>query len=203
MSGECWAPEGGYLPEAECGRRPEAHNSHEEDVMEKKREPATFAFEEKPHIMVIEARFYDDVADFLLTGARAVLDRAGASYEVFTVPGSLEIPAAILYAVKALDFDAVRRRFDGYVALGAVIKGGTRHDQIVGDVSARGLQDVALRHALAVGNGILTVENKEQATERADPQGLDRGGAAAEACLKMIELKHHFRLVPKRRWVGR
>ena len=171
--------------------------------MEHKREPATFKFEEKPHIMVVEARFYEDVSDKLLAGAKAVLDQAGVSYEVFTVPGSLEIPVAILYAMKSLDFDAVRRRFDGYVALGTVIKGGTRHDEVVGDVSARGLQELTLRHTLAIGNGILTCNTKEQAIERADPAQHDRGGAAAEACLKLIELKHKFRLMPKRRWVGR
>ena len=171
--------------------------------MEQKREPATFKFEEKPHIMVIEARFYTDVADLLLNGAKAVLERANVTYEVFTVPGALEIPAAILYALKSLDFDAVRRRYDGYVALGTVIKGGTRHDEIVGDMSAQGLQTLALQHTLAIGNGILTCNTKEQAVERADPARHDRGGAAAEACLKMIELKHHFRLMPKRRWVGR
>lgn len=171
--------------------------------MDQKKEPATFKFDEKPHIMVVEARFYDDVSDHLLAGAKAVLDRAGVSYEVFTVPGSLEIPAAILYALKSLDFDAVRRRFDGYVALGAVIKGATRHDQVVGDVSARSLQKLVMQHTLAIGNGILTCETKDQALERANPALKDRGGAAAEACLKMIELKHRFRLMPKRRWVGR
>lgn len=171
--------------------------------MEQKRQPATFKFDDKPHIMVVEARFYDDVADMLLAGAKAVLDRAGVTYEVYTVPGSLEIPAAILYAMKSLDFDAVRRRYDGYVALGTVIKGSTRHDEIVGDVSTQGLQTLAINHTLAIGNGILTVNTKEQAIERANPSQMDRGGAAAEACLKMIELKHHFRLMPKRRWVGR
>lgn len=171
--------------------------------MEQKKDPAVFKFEEKPHIMVIEARFYDDVADLLLTGAKAVLDRAGVTYDVYTVPGSLEIPAAILYAMKSLDFDAVRRRYDGYVALGTVIKGATRHHEIVGDVSAKGLQKLALQHTLAIGNGILTCDTKEQAVERADPARHDRGGAAAEATLRMIELKHHFRLMPKRRWVGR
>jgi 6,7-dimethyl-8-ribityllumazine synthase len=153
--------------------------------------------------MVVEARFYDDLADKLLAGAKAVLERGGVSYEVFTVPGSLEIPAAILYAVKSLDFDAVRRRYDGYVALGTVIKGATRHHEVVGDVSANGLQELSLRHTLAIGNGILTCDTREQAMDRADLAKEDRGGAAAEACLKMIELKHHFRLMPKRRWVGR
>lgn len=171
--------------------------------MDTKRAPATFSFETKPHIMVIEARFYDNVADLLLAGTKAVLERVEATYEVYTVPGALEIPAAIAYAVKSLDFDAVRRRFDGYIALGTVIKGGTRHDEIVGDLSAKGLQDLALQHTLATGNGILTVNSLEQAIERADPAQMDKGGGAAEACLRMIELKQHFRLSPKRRWVGR
>lgn len=171
--------------------------------MEQKRATPTFNFADKPHVMVVEARFYDEISDLLLAGAKKVLDAAGVTYEVFTVPGALEIPSAIMYAVKSLDFDAVRRRYDGYVALGTVIKGGTRHDQIVGDLSAKGLQDIALAHTLAVGNGILTCESKEQAIERADPAQMDKGGGAAIACLKMIELKHHFRLMPKRRWVGK
>jgi 6,7-dimethyl-8-ribityllumazine synthase len=171
--------------------------------MEQPKPPATFQFEQKPHVLVIEARFYNDIADSLLQGAKAVLDRAGATYEILVVPGALEIPAAIVYAVKALDFDASRRRFDGYVALGCVVKGETRHDEIVGNESARGLQEVALRYALAVGNGILTCDTKAQAAERADPARKNRGGAAAEACLRMIEIKHSLRLSPKKRWVAR
>ncbi len=171
--------------------------------MESTKDPASFQFSDKPHVMIVEARFYNDISDKLLDGAKAVLERAGLSYEVFTVPGALEIPAAILYAMKCLDFDAVRRRFDGYVALGAVIKGETRHDVIVGDNSAKGLQDLALKHTLAIGNGILTVNTKEQAVRRADTAQLNRGGAAADACLRMIELKQKFKLNPKRRWVGR
>ncbi len=171
--------------------------------MEQNKQPAVFKFDEKPHIMVVEARFYNDVADHLLAGAKAVLERAGASYEVYTVPGALEIPAAILYAMKSLDFDAVRRRYDGYIALGTVIKGATRHHEVVGDVSTQGLQELILRHTLAIGNGILTCDTKDQAMERADIARHDRGGAAAEACLRMVELKQHFRLNPKRRWVGR
>ena len=116
---------------------------------------------------------------------------------------ALEIPAAIMYAVKSLNFDAIRRRYDGYVALGCVLKGSTRHDEIVGNESARCLYDLVLRHTLAAGNGILTCESREQAAERADPARQDRGGAAAEACLRLIELKHHFRLSAKRRWVAR
>ncbi len=171
--------------------------------MEQKRAPATFAFEDKPHVMVIEARFYSEINDLLLAGAKAVLDRVGTTYEILTVPGALEIPAAIAYAVKAMNFDATRRRFEGYVALGAVIRGGTRHDEIVGNLSAKGLQELALRHTLAVGNGIITCNDMPQALERADPARMDKGGGAAEACLRMIEIKQQFRLSPKRRWVAR
>lgn len=171
--------------------------------MKNKRTLQDYKFEDKPHIMIVEARFYDEVSDLLLKGAKAELDRAGISYDIHTVPGALEIPAAIVFAVKSLNFDAVRRRYDGYVSLGCVIKGETRHDEIVGDASARALQNLAMQHTLAIGNAILTCNTIEQAIERADPTQHDRGGAAAAACLRMIELKHHFRLSPKRRWIAR
>ena len=167
-----------------------------------KRAPATFEFESKPHLLIVEARFYEDIANLQLQAVKTVLERVGATYEVLTVPGALEIPAAITYAVRGLDFDALRRRFDGYVALGCVIKGGTQHDEIVGFESARALQELALRFSLAIGNGILTCNTLEQAMERADPAQMDRAGAAAEAALRLIEIKHFFRMTPKRRWVG-
>lgn len=162
-----------------------------------------FDFKIKPHILVIEAPFHRDIADLLRAGALAVLEQAQATYEIIDVPGALEIPAAVGYAVKAMDFDPTRRRFDGYVALGCVIKGDTMHDEIVGIESARGLQDAALRHTLAIGNGILTCNNRDQALVRARRDGQDRGGAAAEACLRMIEIKQEFHLTTKRRWVAR
>lgn len=171
--------------------------------MENRRPPAEFTFPEPPHVMIIEARFYPDIADMELQGAKEVLDRVSATYEVLTVPGALEIPAAISFAIRALDFDPMRRRSEGFIALGCVIKGNTRHDEIVGTESARGLQDLAIRRSLAIGNGILTCSTLEQALERADPARLNRGGAAAEACLRMLEIKHRFRLSPKRRWVAR
>jgi len=171
--------------------------------MEQNRPPAAYHFEQKPHVLIVEARFYDEVSDLLAQGAKTEIERVGATCEVITVPGALEIPAAIVYAIKSLDFDVGRRRHDGYVALGCVLQGGTQHDQIVGTESARGLQEVALRYALAIGNGILTCKTREQALERADPAKQNRGGAAAEACLRMIELKHRFRLLPKKRWVAR
>lgn len=171
--------------------------------MESNRPAASFHFESPPHILIIEARFYTDIADLQLQGVKAVLDRVRATYEIVQVPGALEIPAAIAYAMKAMDFDPVRRRPDGYVALGCVLKGGTQHDEIVAFESARGLQDLAIRNVLAIGNGILTCNTKEQALERADPARLNRSGEAAEACLRMIELKHQFRLASKRRWVAK
>src|ERR1700733_1428796 len=120
--------------------------------MDPKRPPATYQFEAKPHVLIVQARFYDDIADLQLKGARAVLDRVGTDHETITVPGALEIPTAIVYAIKSLDFDAVRRRFDGYVALGCVLKGGTQHDEIVANESARALQEIAMRYVLAIGN---------------------------------------------------
>ena len=171
--------------------------------MESNRPAASFHFESPPHVMIVEARFYTDLADMLLTGVKTVLDRVGATFEIVTVPGALEIPAAIAYAIRSLDFDPVRRRCEGFIALGCVLKGGTHHDQIVAFESARGLQDLAIHRALAIGNGTLTCNTKEQAEERADPLRLNRGAEAAEACLHMIELKHKFRLLPKRRWVAK
>lgn len=152
---------------------------------------------DKPHIMIVEARFYDDISDALLDGAVRKLDAAGATYERFTVPGALEIPAAIMFAVRSLDFSTVQRRFDGYVALGCVIRGETTHYDTVCNESARGLQDLAIRHTLAIGNGIITTENEDQAWERARADRLDKGGGAAEAALQMIELKRRFRLYPR------
>jgi 6,7-dimethyl-8-ribityllumazine synthase len=171
--------------------------------MEAARPPVTFHFETPPHLLIVEARFYNPIADHLLTGAKQALDAAKATYEVLTVPGALEIPAAIAFAIKALDFDPMRRRPEGYIALGCVIKGGTMHDEIVGLESARGLQELAIGHAMAIGNGILTCNDMQQAEERADPARLNRGREAAEAALRMIEIKHQMRLTPKRRWVAK
>jgi len=172
-------------------------------MKEKQASVESFKFDEKPHIMVVESRFYEDVAALLLKGAKAALEKAGVTYDVHAVPGALEIPAAILYAVKSLNFDAVRRRYDGYVVLGCVLKGETMHDEVVAMSSARSLQELTLQHTLAIGNGILTCMTRDQAIDRADPARQDRGGASARACLRLIELKHHFRLSPKRRWIAR
>jgi 6,7-dimethyl-8-ribityllumazine synthase len=141
----------------------------------------------KPHLLVIEARFYDDIADEMLAGAKAAIERAGATFERVTVPGALEIPAALSMALSG------KKRFDGFVALGCVIRGETAHFDIVANESARALMELAVAHKLALGNGILTVENDEQAWARARVNEQNKGGAAAEAALAMIALKDQFK----------
>ncbi|MBL8670221.1 MAG: 6,7-dimethyl-8-ribityllumazine synthase [Alphaproteobacteria bacterium] len=152
---------------------------------------------EKPHIMIVTSRFYPEIADQLLNGAVAAIEKAGGAHEVFDVPGAFEVPAAVQMAVRSMDFVTGRRRFDGYVALGCVIRGETIHFEIVSQESARALQDLACRYTLALGNGILTVDTYAQAFERAAVDRQDKGGEAARACLRMIELKQHFRLYPR------
>ncbi|AKI01074.1 6,7-dimethyl-8-ribityllumazine synthase [Hoeflea sp. IMCC20628] len=140
-----------------------------------------------PHLLIVEARFYDDMSDALLDGATSALDSAGAIYEVVTVPGALEIPAAIAMALDAMDEGGVE--FDGFVALGVVIRGETYHFEIVANESARGLVTLSVSESLAIGNGIMTTENADQAWERVKKDRLDKGGFAARAALSMIALK--------------
>jgi 6,7-dimethyl-8-ribityllumazine synthase len=140
------------------------------------------------HMLIVEARFYDAISDELLRGATRVLDKAGARYDRVTVPGALEIPAAIAIAIDA----AKRRRapYDGVVALGCVIRGETHHFDIVANESARPLIALSVSERLARGNGILTVETEAHATARARVEEGDKGGAAARAALTMVALKH-------------
>lgn len=144
----------------------------------------------KPHLLIVEARFYDDLADALLEGARAALDAAGATYEVATVPGALEIPAVVSFALDGAEDGGTG--FDGFVALGCVIRGETYHFDIVANESCRALMDLAVEESLAIGNGILTVENDEQAWVRARPDQGDKGGFAARAALTMIALRERL-----------
>lgn len=130
-------------------------------------------------VLVVEARFHAAINDLLLEGARAALAAAGAEAAWLTVPGALEIPPAIAMAHAA-------GRFDAYVALGCVIRGETTHYELVAGESARGLMDLGTRLGLAIGNGILTVENEEQALVRADPGQQDKGGGAAVAALTLL-----------------
>jgi 6,7-dimethyl-8-ribityllumazine synthase len=135
-------------------------------------------------ILLVEARFYPHLNDMLLAGARVAVEAAGHAHETLTVPGALEIPGAIALAAES-------GRFDAFVALGVIIRGETYHFEIVANESARGLMDLTLE-GVAVGNGILTVENEGQAIVRADPKQYDKGGGAAEAALALLKLREQF-----------
>jgi len=134
--------------------------------------------------LIVEARFYAHLNDLLLQGTRAALEEAGHSHETITVPGALEIPAAVAMAAET-------GRYDGFVALGVVIRGETYHFEVVSNESARGLMALTL-DGLPIGNGILTVENEAQALTRAKPDEKDKGGEAAKAAIAMLELKSRF-----------
>jgi 6,7-dimethyl-8-ribityllumazine synthase len=139
-----------------------------------------------PHILLVEAPYYTHIATELRRGAERALTAAGATYELASVSGAFEIPAAIGIAAKA------SQRFDGFVALGCVIRGETTHYDHICAESARGLQDLAVRDGLAIGYGILTVENEAQALARASPNGRDKGGEAVRACLAIVDLKRRL-----------
>ncbi|HEX3431685.1 MAG TPA: 6,7-dimethyl-8-ribityllumazine synthase [Rhizomicrobium sp.] len=141
----------------------------------------------KPNILIVEAYFYPPIAKALLEGAASALVKGGAEYECIRVPGALEIPPAILFAARATKKSG--RTYDGFVALGCVIRGETYHFEIVAGQSAAGLMELGLRHGLCVGNGILTCETEEQALARANPNGHDKGGDAARACLALIHAR--------------
>jgi 6,7-dimethyl-8-ribityllumazine synthase len=135
-------------------------------------------------ILIVEARFYAHLNDLLLAGARAAIEAAGHAHETITVPGALEVPGAIALAAES-------GRYEAFVALGVVIRGETYHFEIVAGESARALMALTL-DGLAIGNGILTVENEAQALARARPDDKDKGGEAAKAALAMLALKTRF-----------
>ena len=133
-------------------------------------------------VLIVEARFYEDMADALAKGAAAVLDAAGVAYERVSVPGVLEVPVAIKYAADS-------NAFDGYVALGVVIRGETTHYEIVCNESARALMELGIKDQLPIGNGIQTVENSDQAWARCKMSEKDKGGGAAKATLALMGLR--------------
>jgi 6,7-dimethyl-8-ribityllumazine synthase len=146
-------------------------------------------------MLVVEARFYDDIATALLEGATGALKSAGATWDVISVPGSLEIAPALAIAVDAAKVQ--RKPYAGVVALGCVIRGETSHYEIVAGESARALMDLSIALRVPIGNGILTVDTDAQAWTRARPQDENKGGGAAEAALALVRLKR--RLTPRRR----
>jgi 6,7-dimethyl-8-ribityllumazine synthase len=133
-------------------------------------------------VLIVEARFYEDMADALAEGAAAVLDAAGVAYERVSVPGVLEVPVAIKYAADS-------NAYDGYVALGVVIRGETTHYEIVCNESARALMELGIKDQLSIGNGIQTVENSDQAWARCKMAEKDKGGGAAKATLALMGLR--------------
>jgi len=149
-----------------------------------------FSTPESAHILIVEARFHDALADALLEGATAALKDAGATWDLITVPGALEIPAVISMALDAAEDEGTE--YDGYVALGTVIRGDTYHFEIVANESSRALMDLAVDESLAIGNGILTTENEEQAWVRARRTEGDKGGFAARAALTMVAVRERL-----------
>jgi len=137
----------------------------------------------KGKVLILEARFHEPITEMMVKGAIAVLEQSGVKYERLSVPGSFELPGAIKFAMNM---------YDGFVALGCVIRGATSHFEYVCAESARGLMALTMDHNMAIGYGILTCDTEAQAIERADPKQLDKGGDAAAACLRMIELKSRF-----------
>lgn len=134
--------------------------------------------------LIVEARFYEHLNDMLIEGAQAALDDVGHKYEVLTVPGALEIPGAISLAAES-------GRYDGFIAIGVVIRGETYHFEVVSNESARGLMALAM-DGIPIGNGILTVEDEAQALARADMKQKDKGGEAAKAAVAMFDIRQKF-----------
>ena len=144
----------------------------------------------KPHLLIIDAPYYEDISEELRAGAIAALETAGATHDLVEVPGVLEIPAALSMAIAAEE--AGETEYDGYICLGCVIRGETTHYDIVANESARAIMNLCVEESLAVGNGIQTVENREQAWARARVTEKNKGGGAAEAALAMIELRRRL-----------
>ncbi|MBR0829519.1 6,7-dimethyl-8-ribityllumazine synthase [Bradyrhizobium manausense] len=140
--------------------------------------------------LIVEARFYDDLQDALLEGAVAELKAAGLTHDVITVPGALEIPAAVAIAVDAAATSS--KPYEAVIALGCVIRGDTIHFEIVSQESSRALMDLAVARKLPLGNGILTVNNEEQAWARARASELNKGGDAARAAIAMLRIKRRL-----------
>jgi len=145
-----------------------------------------------PFLLIIDSRFYEDIADELVKGAVAAIEASGGSYTRVSVPGAFEIPAAVRFAVRSMELVGGRRRFEGYALLGCVIRGETDHYEHVCRESIRAINDIAVQYSLAVGLGILTCNTREQAISRAAVDQGNKGGAAAEAAMQMINVKRSF-----------
>ena len=143
---------------------------------------------QKIKILLVCSPYYEEITNNLIKGASNFLKSKSIKYETLFVPGALEIGTAI----KLIHDKTSYQPFDGFVALGCIIRGETYHFEIVSNESARALNELSLKYSLPIGNGILTVENKDQALKRSDPVGLNKGGGAVSACLSLLDIKHNF-----------
>ncbi len=146
-------------------------------------------------VLVIEARYYDHLADMLLAGAVAELEKAGVAWDKLTIPGVLELPATLAMVLEAQERLTIDARYDGYVVLGTAIRGESEHFHHVCTECMRGCNDLAIKHRLALGSAVLAVHNEAQALHRADPTRKDIGGQAGRACLRMMETKRALKLL--------
>lgn len=150
---------------------------------------------DSPTVLIAESRFYEDIADELVKGATAVLDKAGIAYVRHAVPGVYEVPATIRFAIRSMEVGSAPVRYSGFVALGCVIRGETDHYEHICREASRALMDLAITYSIALGFGILTCATYEQAWARASIDDRDKGGDAARACVRMMEVKKALRLV--------
>lgn len=148
-------------------------------------------------VLIVEARFYEDIADALAIGATEPLNAAGVSYDRVAVPGVFEIPAAIHIAIKAMEVHSAPADYAGFIALGCVIRGETDHYEFICREASRALMELSVDYSIAFGFGLITCENAEQAWARAKPDQINVGGSAANACLRMMEIKKDFHLTQR------
>jgi len=148
-------------------------------------------------VLIVEARFYEDIADALAVGATEPLDVAGVTYDRVSVPGVFEIPAAIHIAIKAMEMHSSPADYAGFIALGCVIRGETDHYEFICREASRALMEISVDYAVAFGFGVITCENGDQAWARAKSDEINVGGSAANACLRMMEIKKDFRLTQR------
>ena len=152
---------------------------------------------EEPRVLIVAARFYEDIAEQMVKGAAAVLDEAGVSFDQLAVPGVFEVPAAIRFAVRSLEVHSATSNYAGFIALGTVIRGETDHYEHISREASRALMDMAVQQTVALGFGILTCDTREQALARAATDQGNKGADTARACLRMMEVKKDLRLAQR------
>ncbi len=152
---------------------------------------------DSPHVLIVEARFYEDIAEELANGARTVLEDAGISHDRIPVPGAFEVPAAIRFAIRSMEVHSAPVHYSGFIALGCVIRGETSHFDYICNATSQALMDLTLNYSIALGFGILTCDDRKQAWARAAIDQKNKGAEAATTCLRMMELKKTFRLVQR------